>query len=85
MMIMVPDSLAQDAGDDPYGFGWSVYNDDKLGRIIAHSGSQPGASAYFRVYLDQKLVVATLSNAFGTKSAAYQLSNRLSHLAFEGY
>ncbi|MBL4658708.1 MAG: beta-lactamase family protein [Flavobacteriales bacterium] len=80
MMIDVTNSLAPTGGDDPYGFGWSVYDTPAHGRMIAHSGSQLGASAYFSIYLDEKIVTAVLSNAFGTKNSAYHLSKEISDL-----
>ena len=79
-MIDVQDSMAPAFGDDAYGLGWNVYNHDKYGRIIAHSGAQPGASTYLRIYLDKGVVSATLSNAFGTKSSSYELTNNVARL-----
>lgn len=78
LMIDVSDSLAPAAGDDPYGLGWSVYEDKHNGLIISHSGSQPGASAYFSIYLEKEMVVATLSNAFGTKQSTWWLAKNIS-------
>lgn len=80
MMIDVSESLAPAAGDDPYGLGWVVYNNPEHGRVIAHSGAQPGASAYFEILLDSGVVVATLSNAFGTKSSSNQLAREMAAL-----
>ena len=34
MMINATDELAPAKGDDPYGFGWAVYDDPKYGKII---------------------------------------------------
>lgn len=59
LMISSTDSLK--AGT-PYGFGWYVQNDPKYGRIIYHGGSQSGTSAYFRIYLDEKIIVSVLTN-----------------------
>jgi CubicO group peptidase (beta-lactamase class C family) len=80
MMIDVNGSLSPKAGDDPYGLGWAVYNSPDGDTIIAHSGAQPGASSYFEIHLDKEIVVATLSNAFGTKSSSYQLSKDMVNL-----
>lgn len=82
LMTDVSQSLAPMAGDDPYGFGWSVYKDTGKGTRIAHSGGQPGASGYFEVNLDKQIVIVTLSNAFGTKSSAYNLTQEIAELAF---
>lgn len=80
MMIDVSDSLAQEAGDDPYGLGWSVYDNSKYGRIISHSGAQPGSSAYFQILLDKGIVALALSNSFGTKRSAYKLATEMGSL-----
>lgn len=80
MMIDVSDSLAPAAGDDPYGLGWVVHHHPDVGRIIAHSGAQPGVSGYFEILLDKGIVVSTLSNAFGTKNSAFQLSKEMGDL-----
>ena len=80
MMIDVRDSLAPEAGDDPYGLGWSVYESPENGRIISHGGAQPGVSAHFQILLDKGVVSAAISNAFGTKSSAYELAAKMGNL-----
>ncbi len=80
MMFQATDALAPAKGDDPYGFGWSVYDDPQKGRIIAHGGAQPGTSAFFAIYLDRKVVSVVLSNSFGTRQNAYQLSRDMADL-----
>jgi CubicO group peptidase (beta-lactamase class C family) len=80
MMIDVSDSLAPLSGDDPYGLGWTVYEDAELGRIISHGGAQPGASAQFLILLDKGAVSTVLSNAFGTKNSAWNLAFAMAHL-----
>ena len=81
MMINATDELASAKGDDPYGFGWAVYNDPKNGKIIQHGGNQPGASAFFAIYLDHKIVSVVLSNSFGTRQNAFNLSRDIASLA----
>ena len=83
MMIQATDTLAPAQGDDPYGFGWSVYDDPQKGRIIAHGGAQPGTSAFFAIYLDRKIVSVVLSNSFGTRQNAFDLSQDLANLALK--
>lgn len=83
MMINATDNLAPAIGDDPYGFGWAVYNDPKYGRIIQHGGTQPGTSSFFSIYLDQQIVSAVLSNSFGSRQNAFSLSRDLAFLALE--
>ncbi len=83
MMINATDELAPAIGDDPYGFGWGVYDDPKYGRIIQHGGTQPGTSAFFSVYLDHKIVSAVLSNSFGSRQNAFNLSRDIAILAID--
>ena len=83
MMINATDELAPAIGDDPYGFGWAVYNDPKYGKIIQHGGTQPGTSAFFAIYLDHKIVSVVLSNIFGTRQNAFNLSRDIASLALE--
>lgn len=81
MMINATDELAPAKGDDPYGFGWAVYDDPKYGKIIQHSGAQPGTSAFFSIFLDRKIVSVVLSNSFGTSQNAFKLSRDIANLA----
>ncbi|GAB5565209.1 MAG: serine hydrolase domain-containing protein [Winogradskyella sp.] len=81
MMINATDELATAKGEDPYGFGWAVYNDPNVGRIIQHGGAQPGASTFFAIYLDQNVVSVVLSNSFGTRQSAFNLSREIGNLA----
>ncbi|SNR56410.1 CubicO group peptidase, beta-lactamase class C family [Lutibacter flavus] len=83
MMINATDELAPAIGDDPYGFGWAVYDDPKYGKIIQHGGTQPGTSAFFSIYLDQKIVSVVLSNCFGTRQNVFNLSRDIAYLALE--
>ena len=83
MMINATDDLAPAKGDDPYGLGWSVYDDPELGKIIQHGGTQPGVSAFFSIFLDHKIVSVVLSNSFGTRQNAFYLSRDLAKLAIE--
>ncbi len=81
MMINATDEMAPAIGDDPYGFGWSVYDDPKYGKIIQHGGTQPGTSAFFSIYLDHKMVSTVLSNSFGSRQNAFYLSRDIAFLA----
>ena len=83
MMINATDEMAPAIGDDPYGFGWAVYDDPKYGRIIQHGGSQPGASSFFSIYIDHKIVTVVLSNSFGSRQNAFSLSRDITYLALE--
>lgn len=35
-----------------YGFGWEIRNDDKLGRVVGHSGWHKGAYAWYERFMD---------------------------------
>lgn len=83
MMINATDEMAPAIGDDPYGFGWAVYDDPKYGRIIQHGGTQPGASSFFSIYIDHKIVTVVLSNSFGSRQNAFSLSRDITYLALE--
>jgi len=74
VMTDTADSLAPQAGDDPYGLGWSVYEDPGYGTVISHGGAQPGVSAQLRILLDKGVVAVALSNAYGTKSSIIELT-----------
>jgi hypothetical protein len=80
MMIDASDSLAPKAGDDPYGLGWSVKESSLVGRVISHSGAQPGVSAQLLILLDENIVSVVISNAFGTKQSAYKLAVEMGNL-----
>jgi len=45
-----------------YGFGWEIMLHSKLGRIVAHSGDNPGYRTYIKRYIDQNYVVILLNN-----------------------
>ena len=83
MMINATDGMAPAIGDDPYGFGWAVYDDPKYGKIIQHGGAQPGTSSFFSIFLDRKIVAVVLSNSFGTRQNAFNLSRDIASLSLE--
>lgn len=74
-------SYSEEREGVPYGFGWYIDNDEKLGRILYHGGSQSGTSSFFKILLDQKLVVTTLANNFGSDDEVYWLSRDLRNMA----
>jgi len=83
MMVNATDEMAPAIGDDPYGFGWAVYDDPKYGRIIQHGGTQPGTSSFFSIFLDHKIVSVVLSNSFRTRQNAFNLSRDIANLGLE--
>lgn len=73
-MIDVAHSMSETVGDSPYSLGWSIYKHEQLGVIISHSGSQPGASGFFQILLDQGITSVSLANSFGSKNRVRQLA-----------
>jgi CubicO group peptidase (beta-lactamase class C family) len=45
-----------------YGFGWSLENDPKLGRVVRHSGDNPGYRTHIIRYIDANRTVIILCN-----------------------
>jgi CubicO group peptidase (beta-lactamase class C family) len=58
-----------------YGFGWETELHPKLGRIVAHSGDNPGYRTYIKRYIDQNYVVILLNN-----NESNRMSNILSRI-----
>ncbi|MBR0082155.1 MAG: beta-lactamase family protein [Clostridia bacterium] len=52
----------EDADGDGYGFGWSVIDDAKFGRIVCHSGGMPGVHTWFARTVDADRVLVILCN-----------------------
>lgn len=80
-MADISASLSSTTGDDPYGLGWSVTEHPDFGTVLAHGGSQPGASAQFLILLEKEVVAVALSNAYGTKGSAVDLAYFMADLA----
>lgn len=85
MMTDVRNSLAPEVGDDPYGLGWSVLEHPEYGKIISHSGAQPGVSGQFLIFLDKEVVAVALSNAFGTKNSVRSLALIMGELGIKAH
>ncbi|MEL7148249.1 MAG: serine hydrolase, partial [Bacteroidota bacterium] len=84
LQMMATDQQYKKNGN-PYGLGWFLYANKNApsGRIIGHSGSQAGTSTQFMIYLDKKMVIATLSNTAGTWSKILGLNNKLGELVID--
>lgn len=52
----------KDGSTSNYGFGWELQMDLKLGRIVEHSGDNPGYRTHIRRYLDQEYTLILLNN-----------------------
>ena len=63
-----------------YGYGFSVGGTDD-NRIIGHSGSYIGASAYFRVFLDKGYTVVVLANqSFASEPVSAKIGQLIQQL-----
>ena len=45
-----------------YGFGWSLRTDSTLGKIVSHTGDNPGYKTQIIRYIDQKKTIILLNN-----------------------
>jgi serine beta-lactamase-like protein LACTB len=72
-----------DSKEMEYTFGWDNWKSPKFGKVIEHNGTQVGASSYFRIYFDKKVVVATLANNLNSSEEVRNLSIELSYLLLE--
>jgi len=66
-----------------YTLGWDSWVSTKNGRIIEHNGTQIGASSYFRIYFDKKIIIATLTNNQNSSEEVRNLSINLSEIIIE--
>lgn len=47
---------------NPYGFGWSIRVGSVFGKVVQHTGSNPGYSTIIIRYLDKKKTIILLNN-----------------------
>lgn len=47
-----------------YGFGWHIYNDDSLGKVVYHTGSWAGNLTSIKRYIDDKSLIVVLNNRY---------------------
>ena len=67
-----------------YAYGWDVGTADHAGeRVVGKSGGQPGAKSYLRVYPDDGIVIAVLSNRWKGGHSASALSKRIGELVLD--
>ena len=48
-----------------YGIGWGVRTDDAGRHVIAHTGGSVGGTTQMRIYPDENLVIAVITNTSG--------------------
>lgn len=45
-----------------YGFGWHIYKDSQLGKVVYHTGSWAGNLSFIKRFLDDKSLIIILNN-----------------------
>jgi len=50
-----------------YGFGWDLAQHPRLGRLVSHTGDNPGYRTRIRRYIDRKITIILLNNNESTK------------------
>jgi CubicO group peptidase (beta-lactamase class C family) len=51
-----------DGTQTSYGFGWMLYQNEKTGHLIFHTGDNPGYHTQIRRYIDKKVTIILLNN-----------------------
>lgn len=47
-----------------YGFGWHIYKDESLGKVVYHTGSWAGNLTYIKRFVDDKSLIVILNNTY---------------------
>lgn len=69
----------------PYGYGWQVYRNDKIGTWVSHTGRWAGYNGIFARALEQDSMVALLCNQYGCDILArMQLLDGVESMLAEG-
>lgn len=61
-MIFKVNKPVKDTSD--YGFGWHIYEDDELGKVVYHTGSWAGNLTFIKRYIDDKSLIVILNNTY---------------------
>jgi CubicO group peptidase (beta-lactamase class C family) len=67
-----------------YAYGWDVGSGPAGQRLVGKAGGQPGAKSYLRVYPDDGIVVAVLSNRWKGGHSAAGLSKEIGEAMLAG-
>jgi CubicO group peptidase (beta-lactamase class C family) len=67
-----------------YAYGWDVSSGPAGQRLVGKAGGQPGAKSYLRVYPDDGIVVAVLSNRWKGGHSAAGLSKKIGEAMLAG-
>ena len=49
-----------------YGFGWHIYDDDSLGKVVYHTGSWAGNLTSIKRFIDDRSLIVVLNNRYNT-------------------
>ena len=63
-----------------YGFGWEIENNNKLGKIVSHTGGWPGYSTFIERELDKKTTIIILQNIDGGETPVNSIRKILNNL-----
>ena len=80
LMIHLTDTVSK---EKEYTNGWFNWITPKYGKVIEHNGKQVGCSSFFRIFIDEKIVVTTLANNMNSREEVRNLSIELSYLLLE--
>ena len=82
MMMEIKDTLID---RNQYGFGWTVKESKRDGRIIEHGGSQSGCSSFLKIYLDRKVCASVIANNFNSNNEVFFLARDLGYLLVDSF
>lgn len=55
-------TVLNDGKSSPYGFGWVIGMDERIGKMVFHTGDNPGYHTQIRRYLSPKITMILLNN-----------------------
>lgn len=68
-----------DGGENKYGYGWRIENDDLFGKIVKHSGGWPGYATFIERYLDSDKTIIVLQNNYNNFNLNTKLLRAILH------
>jgi len=75
--------ILNNADSSMYGFAWEIINDNVKGKVVLHTGDNPGYKTIIVRYLEQNKTIIILSN--NAYPFITRLSKKLGDLMFAGY
>lgn len=67
--LMLSPAVLNNGETFDYGFGWLMEQQDRLGKVMYHSGGWPGYATMFKRYIDHDFTMIILQN--GEREVAY--------------